>query len=364
MANAEDMGAQHCRIRRKRKCGNGARILPEQKAPREKTLAPRNPRRTLGLLMSDTPTLAASAATGPQAAKPKTPPPPPLATERVDYTPTGIVLPLWPGKPPGETAPEAPETTTIVRNYIHGDHININNVWSPQIEVFPAPADKNTGAAVVVCPGGCYLFLSYTMEGVEMAEWLNSIGVTCVVLKYRVPRRPGAQLGEMELKDAQRALSLVRARGAEWGVDPKRVGIMGFSAGAHLGALASTAVRRAYDPVDAADAQCPRPNFAILMYAAYIFETGAEGPEIPVTRDTPPAILIQAGDDPYPCESSLDYFAALRKAGVPAELHLYSTGGHGYGLRRTGYPSQTWPACVAEWLKVNGWLKCSCGAAK
>jgi acetyl esterase/lipase len=280
-----------------------------------------------------------------------------LATEQVEYTPSGIVLPLWSGTPPGEIAPEVPEVTAIVRNYIHGEHININNVWQPQIEVFPAPADKNTGAAVIVCPGGCYRFLSYTMEGTEMAKWLNAIGVTCVVLKYRVPQREGADLGEIELKDAQRALSVVRARAGEWGVDPERVGIMGFSAGAHLSALASTAPGRTYDPVDAADTQNPRPNFAILMYPAYIFEAGEAGPLLPVTAQTPPSILIQAGDDPYPCESSLAYFAALRNAGVPVELHLYSTGGHGYGLRQTGYPSQTWPACVAEWLNINGWLK-------
>lgn len=303
-------------------------------------------------------TLHAPLNTGGDATSPKTPPPPPPATERVAYAPTGKVLPLWPSQPPGETAPARSEYNTIVRGYIHGDHINVNDVWAPGIEVFPAPADKNTGAAVIVCPGGCYSFLSYTMEGTEMAPWLNALGVTCVVLKYRVPARPGARRGEMELMDAQRALSLVRSRAAEWALDPGRIGIMGFSAGAHLSAVSANAPRRTYVPVDAVDEHCCRPDFTILLYSAYIFETDAEnGPEIAVTRATPPAILIHAADDPYPVESSIVYYNAMRKAGVPVELHLYATGGHGYGLRPTGYPCQTWTTCVAEWLRVNGWLK-------
>ena len=267
--------------------------------------------------------------------------------------PSGQVFPLWPGKPPGETAPEQAEYNAIQGQYIHGDHLNIYNVWTPQIEVFPAPATNNTGAAVIVCPGGCYEFLSYTMEGTEMAAWLNAIGVTCVVLKYRVPARPDAQRGAIPLKDAQRALSLVRAKAAEWGIDEKRVGIMGFSAGAHLSVLASNAPTRTYDTVDIVDKFACRPNFAILMYSAYIFEKCGE---IALTKDTPPAIMIHACDDPYPSESSLVYYRALRKAGIPAELHLYSTGGHGYGLRTTAYPCQTWPRNVTEWLKVNSWL--------
>ncbi|MDR2512315.1 MAG: alpha/beta hydrolase [Puniceicoccales bacterium] len=277
-------------------------------------------------------------------------------SQAVPYTPCGHVFPLWPGKAPGETAPEQNEYNAIQGQYVHGDHLNIYNVWAPQIEVFPASGTNNTGAAVIVCPGGCYEFLSYTMEGTEMATWLNAIGVTCVVLKYRVPARPNAARGVIPLKDAQRALSLVRAKAAEWGVDANRVGIMGFSAGAHLGALASNAPARTYAEVDAADQFSCRPNFAILMYSAYIFETGAESGEIEVTKDTPPAIMIHADNDPYPSASSLVYYRALRRAGVPAELHLYSTGGHGYGLRTSAYPCQTWPRNVTEWLKINGWL--------
>ncbi|MDR2862528.1 MAG: alpha/beta hydrolase [Puniceicoccales bacterium] len=290
--------------------------------------------------------------------KPVTPEAPPPSTERVSYKPEGKVLPLWPGKPPGETAPEQEEYTGIVRGYVHGEHLHIVNVWNPSIEVFPAPADKNTGAAVIVCPGGCYSFLSYNMEGTEMAKWLNAIGVSCIVLKYRVPNRPKTPRGALPLKDAQRALSLVRSKAATWGIDPERIGIMGFSAGAHLSATASTAPRRTYKAVDAADKLSFRPNFAILLYPAYLFETDPEkGPELFVNAKTPPAIIVQAADDPYPSESSLVYYNALRKAGVPVELHLYSKGGHGYGLRKTGYPSQTWPKNVAEWLKANGWLK-------
>lgn len=285
----------------------------------------------------------------------KTPPPPALPTERVNYVPHGQVLTLWPGNPPGEIAPRESEYVGIVRTYTHGEHLNIMNVWTPQIEVFPASASNNTGAAVIVCPGGCYQFLSFTLEGTDMAQWLNAIGVTAIVLKYRTPARAGAKRGEIELKDAQRAISYVRANAAQWGIDPKRVGIMGFSAGAHLSALASSATQRTYAASDAIDENDFHPGFAILMYPAYIFEPEDEVQRL-VSPSTSPALIIQAADDPYPSESSLVYYQALRKAGVPAELHIYSTGGHGYGLRKTAYPALTWPTCATEWLKVNGWL--------
>jgi acetyl esterase/lipase len=271
----------------------------------------------------------------------------------------GETLPLWPAgvTPPKETAPAQDSYYTVTTPYTHGDHLNLFNVWQPEIEVFPAPAANNTGAAVIVAPGGCYQFLSYTMEGAEMAAWLNGIGVTCAILKYRVPTRPGAKLGDMELTDAQRALSLLRANAARWGIDPKRVGIMGFSAGAHLSALAGNAATRTYAPIDATDGHCCKPTFTILMYPAYIDGEGALEPKIVPTENTSPAIMIHAADDPFPCESSLYYLNALRKVGVSAELHFYSTGGHGYGLRPTAYPCRTWSRCVGEWLEVNGWLK-------
>ncbi|MDR0535715.1 MAG: alpha/beta hydrolase [Puniceicoccales bacterium] len=284
-----------------------------------------------------------------------TPPPPELPEERATYVPQGQVLPLWPGKPPGETAAVKKEYTGIVRGYPHGEHLNIMNVWTPQIEVFPASPLNNTGAAVIVCPGGCYKFLSYTMEGVELARWLNDIGVTAVILKYRTPARPKAKRGEMELKDAQRAISLVRANAAQWGVDPKRVGISGFSAGAHLSALAGTALERTYDPVDEADKKACRPDFTLLFYPAYIFEEDDEVRGL-VSAKTAPAFIIQAADDPYPSESSLAYYNACRAAGVSAELHVYASGGHGYGLRKSAYPSRTWTLLATEWLRENGWL--------
>jgi acetyl esterase/lipase len=287
---------------------------------------------------------------------PVTPAVPALPKERATYVPQGQVLPLWPGKPPGETAAAQKEYTGIVRGYTHGEHLNIMNVWTPQIEVFPASAINNTGAAMIVCPGGCYQFLSYTMEGVEMARWLNDIGVTAIILKYRTPARRGAKRGEMELKDAQRAISLVRANAAQWGVDPKRIGIMGFSAGAHLSALAGTATKRTYDAVDAVDKKSFHPDFTLLAYPAYIFEPEDEVQKL-VTTKTSPAFIIQAADDPYPSESSLTYYLACRAAGVSAELHIYASGGHGYGLRKSAYPSQTWTTLATEWFKANGWLK-------
>ncbi|MDR1817041.1 MAG: alpha/beta hydrolase, partial [Puniceicoccales bacterium] len=258
----------------------------------------------------------------------------------------GEKFPLWPAgtTPPGESAP-APErgeywtVTGIAEPYPHGAHLNLFNVWQPEIEIFPAKRANagDTTAAVLIAPGGCYQFLSWTLEGVELARWLNSFGVTAAVLKYRVPTRSGATPGEMELKDAQRALALLRANAAKWGIDPLRVGMLGFSAGAHLSALAGNAPARAYDAVDAADAQNVRPDFTVLMYPAYLAGEGALAPLTPTAR-TAPAIFIHAADDPFTVESSLQYFAALRAAGVSAEMHIYAAGGHGYGIRPTSYP--------------------------
>ncbi|MDR2844517.1 MAG: alpha/beta hydrolase [Puniceicoccales bacterium] len=256
-----------------------------------------------------------------------------------------VVIPIWPGEPVGENAPAKPEKRDGKNGFV-----SVTNVWTPTIEVFPAPAANNTGAAVLICPGGGYSSLSYSYEGVHIAEWLNSLGITGVVLKYRVPQRPNTQRGELPLKDAQRALSLLRSRAAEWKIDPARIGILGFSAGGHLSALASTAPERTYAPADDADKLSCLPNFTVLIYPAYCVENGALSPRLPVTKKTPPALLIHAANDPYTCDSSLLYFSALRKERVSAEVHIYSKGGHGFGMHRKTYPVATWPTCAAAWL--------------
>jgi acetyl esterase/lipase len=276
--------------------------------------------------------------------------------------PAGRNIPLWPApgtKPPLETAPEQAEywtATGIAQPYAHGPHLNLFNVWTPKIEFFPAAPENNTGAAVIVAPGGCYQFLSWTMEGTEIAQWLNTIGVSAAVLKYRVPTRDGATPGTMELADMQRAISFVRFLAGWWGIDPNRVGCMGFSAGAHLCALAGNTTERSYASDGLIDEPSCHPAFTILMYPAYLAGDGALEPKIVPTKDTAPALFIHAADDPFTVESSLQYHAALRAAGVAAEAHIYASGGHGYGIRPTGYPCQTWPAAVAAWLKQGGWI--------
>jgi acetyl esterase/lipase len=235
--------------------------------------------------------------------------------------------------------------------------VRLSNVSVPTLTLY-TPRGQNTGAAIIVFPGGGYRALSMDMEGTEVCDWLTAKGITCVLLKYRVPGTGPYPKSAAALDDAQRAVGLVRAHAAEWKVDPKRVGVMGFSAGAHLAVALSTHFdRRLYPPVDAADQLSCRPDFAAIIYPAYLTDPNngfAFSPDIPVTRDTPPAILIQAENDPVHVENSTAYFLALKAAGVKAEMHLYAEGGHGYGLRRTALPVTNWPAEVDVWLKTIG----------
>jgi acetyl esterase/lipase len=221
-----------------------------------------------------------------------------------------------------------------------------------------APKGKNTGAAVVVFPGGAYKILAIDLEGTEVCDWLTSKGITCVVLKYRVPDTGPYPKSDEALQDAQRAVGMVRAHAAEWKIDPKRVGVLGFSAGGHLAAAVSTHYEtRLYPRVDAADDLSCRPDFAVVVYPGYLAleEKGfAFNTDIPVTKETPPTFLVQAEDDPVHVENATVYFLALKAAGVPAELHVYAQGGHGYGLRRTQLPVTSWPNRVDEWLATIG----------
>lgn len=271
---------------------------------------------------------------------------------------------LWPDSAPGDTATLPPEQdmSKPTDKAIAGKPlIRLGNVSKPTITVFPAPKDKNTGAAVVVCPGGGYNILALDLEGTEVCEWLNSIGVTGVLLKYRVPKRAARQRFEPPLQDAQRAIGLVRQHAAEWGIDPARVGILGFSAGGHLAAAASTNYEtRTYPAVDAADKLSCRPDFSVLVYPAYLTvkEKADElAPELKVTAQTPQTFLVMSQDDPIRVEGPIFYSLALKNAKVPFELHTYPTGGHGYGLRPSEHNVTTWPARVADWMRTRGLLK-------
>jgi len=275
--------------------------------------------------------------------------------------PAPTPLELWPGKPPGESGTIGEEKAKTQDRAGKTVVTSLTDVSRPTLTVYPAPRDKATGVAVVVCPGGGYTNLAWDHEGEQVAAWLNSIGVTAALLKYRVPRREGTprdQPPPQALMDAQRAIGLVRSKAKEWEVDPARVGLLGFSAGGHLAAWASTNhEKRAYEPVDAADKESCKPDFAVTIYPGGVLKQGQIVPEIRVTSETPPTFLAVAGDDRGSVDSTVFYYLALKRAGVPAELHVYESGGHGFGLRPTGKNSATWPARCEDWMRDRGLLK-------
>lgn len=266
-------------------------------------------------------------------------------------------IPLWPGQPPGDKGELPPEKDTTGANghLVAGKPVvRLGNVSKPSLTIYPAPADKATGAAVIICPGGGYNILAYDLEGEEIAQWLNSIGVTAGLLKYRVPKRPDRERYEAPLQDAQRALGLLRSRATELKLNTNRIGIMGFSAGGHLSAAACTAgAKRTYEKIDSADETSCRPDFLMLVYPAYLVKTDFPvlASEVMVGPDSPPAFLVHAGNDPIPVSGTVNYYLALQQAKVPAELHVYAEGGHGYGLRPTADPITGWPKLAEKWMR-------------
>ena len=253
------------------------------------------------------------------------------------------VVPLWPDRTDSSQETVQPD---------RGDGVlRLTDIVNPSLEVFLVPSPDQPTPAVLVCPGGGYSKLAYNKEGTEIAAWLNELGVSAFVLKYRVPGdRAGA------LADAQRAMGIIRQRAAAWKVDPSRVGVLGFSAGGHLAASVSTRYSdRGYERVDGADDQPCRPDFTVLVYPAYL-ATGKYTvvPEVPVDGQTPPAFIVQTQDDTHYIDSSIAYYTALKDAGVPAELHLFPVGGHGYGMRPSKNAVSTWPNLVARWLDTVG----------
>ena len=270
---------------------------------------------------------------------------------------------LWSGVAPGEKGDIGEEKDmTKPGEDAPGRYIaRIGNVTQPTITVYLPLKTKDTGAAVVVCPGGGYSILAYDLEGSEVCEWLNSIGVTGVLLKYRVPSRAGLEKHTASLQDAQRALGIVRHRASEWGIDPKRIGILGFSAGGHLAVMAGASFdKRTYPEADEADRESCRPDFSILIYPAYLTSQSDRtkiAPEINLSAGTPPAFVAMTQDDPVHVENAFVYALALKGRKIPVELHLYPVGGHGYGLRASDNLVSHWPERATEWMKSQGLLK-------
>src|SRR5262245_5831639 len=281
-----------------------------------------------------------------------------IGVGQVLYAAEPPVLNVWPGKAPGETKEIAPEGVQAPRAKEAKPVKRVENVSVPTLTVFQPPAEQRNGAAVVIAPGGGYNILAWDLEGTEVAEWLNSLGVTAFVLKYRVPKREGDATNKLPLMDAQRAMSLVRSKASDFNIDPARLGMLGFSAGGHLTAMTCLKFKeRQYDRLDAIDEVSCRPDFGVLIYPAYLVDKdGQLKPENVPTKETPPMFFAHALDDGVTPDSSIAMTRALKAAGVHAELHVYDGGGHGFGLRTSEYPAHTWPARCGEWLKVRGVL--------
>jgi acetyl esterase/lipase len=278
-------------------------------------------------------------------------------------------LPIWPGTAPDAQPVDGPEVAgTVVdagghKRLVGGKPwIYVNRVSRPTMTVY-SPPGRNTGAAVVVFPGGGYNILAIDLEGTEVCDWLTAKGITCVLLKYRVPCKKVAPYRDCPtaLADAQRTVGLVRFHAAQWHVDPRKIGVLGFSAGGHMVAAMSTHFeKRLYPAVDAADQESCRPDFAVALYPGHLAipeKDFALNPDLQVSSRTSPTFLLQAEDDPVdPVENSLVYYAALRKAGVPAEMHIYVKGGHAFGLRPTASAITRWPQLVETWLRTIGMI--------
>lgn len=280
-------------------------------------------------------------------------------------------VPIWPGVPPHPRPIPGVEETGDGESPVAGKPwLVVRNVSQPTMTVY-SPKGKNTGAAVVVFPGGGYQLLAIDLEGTEVCDWLTSRGVTCVLLKYRVPHtgpdwdnKCGCYRdtrSSMALEDAQRTVGLVRLNAEKWGVDPQKIGVLGFSAGAHLAVAMSTRfAQRSYPLIDAADKESCRPDFAVVLYSGRLWTNNNKlplNPFITVTNKTSPTFLVHAEDDDVnSVKHSRVYYAALKKAGVPAEMHLYAQGGHAFGLRRTKFPITAWPELLEKWLGTIGMI--------
>ena len=265
---------------------------------------------------------------------------------------------LFPNGAPGETE-KMVENEDISGSKVAGCPVlRISNVSEPTITFYPAPVDNNSGTTIIVNPGGGYNILAYNLEGSEICKRFNSFGINCVLVKYRVPRRDGLPKHTAPLQDLQRAIAYTRAHAKEWNIDENKIGVMGFSAGAHLSVMASNSFGElTYSAIDAWDKVSVRPDFCMLIYPAYLDgENFSAAPDIKITDKTPPTFLLQSQDDSNYINSSLFYYYALKEAGVLSAMHLYPSGGHGFGLRNTGHLVNEWPFRAISWLRDIGML--------
>jgi acetyl esterase/lipase len=280
-----------------------------------------------------------------------------------------LIVEVWPGEVPEENGAIGAErvrmSPKLDRKQVEVTEQTklITGVTRPTITIYRPAPERNSGTAMLICPGGGYWDLYWQLEGEEVAAWLNSIGVTGVLLKYRVPRRPDEPTGEparRPLQDAQRAVSLVRSKAGDWGIDPKRIGIVGFSAGGHLAIATATSFdKRTYEPVDDVDKISCRPDFAIPVYSGYLKAKDKEelSPGLRIPAGTPPVFLVHGGEDIIsPPEHSVLMYLALKRAAIPAELHIYAGTAHDFGVRTNDRPYSRWTARCADWLRDGEFL--------
>ncbi len=275
-----------------------------------------------------------------------------------------LVVDLWPGKTPGDVGIAQAEGTRIYQSPILGEPTKlVTYVSKPTLTIYRPAKAKNTRAAMLICPGGGYHELFWELEGEEVAAWLNERGMTGIILKYRCPRRPEDVKGEPPLGpqlDAQRAVSLVRSRAAEWDIDPQRIGMVGFSAGGHLAlATAVNFEKRKYETIDSIDEVSCRPDFAVLCYSGYLKANDKDEirPGIRIPAGTPPIFLAHTSDDKIsdPANSVVMHLA-LQRAGIAAELHIFATGNHDFGVRQNGKLPASWTLLCDRWLRSEGFL--------
>jgi endo-1,4-beta-xylanase len=272
-----------------------------------------------------------------------------------------LVQPIWPKSPPQWDTPAEQERDTTGedgRTVAGRRVVRLGYVSEPELHVYRAKVGSGE-TAVLVCPGGGYNILAWDLEGTEIAQWLQGIGVTALVVKYRVPTSRSDPKWLAPVQDIQRSISLIRS-GAIEGVSPKRIGVLGFSAGGNAAARTATAAQRFYDPIDTNDGADFNADFAILVYPAWLVEKEDESQlieDLQVSEKSPPMFFAHAFDDRVSCMSSVTLFSELRRHGVRSALHIFSTGGHGFGARASGQPTDAWPGLCRAWMEQQGWLE-------